>query len=685
MKKTLALVLSVFCLFSLLSPLVLAASGDNDSTFVSPEAGSMEDGMCFTHMGSYALEDTYGTIPRTVEAEILLPRDFDDEGGVLLSNEAAGATSAFMTFGVEEEGAPYVKYKGDDRVSYTFVFEDVDVRTGQWLHLSLVMDESAQEVRCYIEGELKSTLTVASNGMEFTDCHRDGAKNGFFVGGDATERNPHYFRGGVKHLAVFGKARTHAEIGTDVGEGVDAKARSLLSLFDLADCKMGEKLTDLSSRKNNAIATIEWCDETVGEYDGAFDFSLAVIGDTQMVTHSNPRNLKTIYQWILDRKDEKKTQYAIGLGDITELGEDEEHRNYNLEKATEQWTAAKEAITMMDGQLPYTLIRGAGHDGVKFFNQYFGDHEGYTQNIAGYYEEGRIENVYHTFTYGEEKYLIMCLNFGAKDPVLEWASDVVEANPDHHVIVTTHGYLEKDGTTLDGGEEYAPSAPYYDPENNDGDDIWNKFVSKHDNIFLVLSGHMSADGVVIHQRDGEKGNTVTELLIDPQSIDMDYQGGTGMVATLYFSGEKVAVEYYSTVQKLYRPLQYFEINHKHAYEESVIPPSCGKVGYTLHECSCGASYQTDVVPSLRHEYDGDADDECNLCGEIREVEIESTEETTEALTPESEPGETESMEAETGDDTEDSGVSTAVIVTASVAGGGILLGAVLLILKKFVF
>jgi hypothetical protein len=57
--------------------------------------------------------------------------------------------------------------------------------------------------------------------------------------------------------------------------------------------------------------------------------------------------------------------------------------------------------------------------------------------------------------------------------------------------------------------------------------IWNKFASKHENIFMVLSGHMSADTVVIKQRKGEAGNTVTEMLIDPQTMDGQYAGGTG--------------------------------------------------------------------------------------------------------------------------------------------------------------
>ena len=269
-----------------------------------------------------------------------------------------------------------------------------------------------------------------------------------------------------------------------------------------------------------------------------------------------------MYQWIIDQKDGKNIQYVLGLGDITEIGVDDDHRNYNPERAAAEWSFAKEAITKMDGKLPYTLVRGSGHDGVEYFNEYFAGHEGYTSNINGYYQEGRIENVYHTFSFGDVKYLILCLDFGAKDPVLEWASGVSEAYRDHRVIVTTHAYLEKDGSLLETGEEYCPSQSYYDPENNDGNDIWEKLVSKHENIYMVISGHMSAETVVVSTQTGDHGNEVIQILIDPQTMDRNYSnGGTGMVAMFYFSeaGDIVAIEYYSTVRDAYKPLHIFEI------------------------------------------------------------------------------------------------------------------------------
>lgn len=54
------------------------------------------------------------------------------------------------------------------------------------------------------------------------------------------------------------------------------------------------------------------------------------------------------------------------------------------------------------------------------------------------------------------------------------------------------------------------------------------------------------------QEKGVKGNTVTQMLIDPQAADVSYNG-VGAVAMLYFSedGKDVQVRYYSTLKDKY--------------------------------------------------------------------------------------------------------------------------------------
>lgn len=144
--------------------------------------------------------------------------------------------------------------------------------------------------------------------------------------------------------------------------------------------------------------------------------------------------------------------------------------------------------------------------------------------------------------------------------MLEWAASVVEAYPDHRVILITHGYMYRDGTTLDGDDAFpASKSPVKDRKSEqaekpslDGDDIWIEFASKYSNIQMVLSGHDPCAHVIYRQDQGDNGNTVTQMLIDPQGIDGFYTT-TGMVAMFYFSdnGDVLTVRYYSVLKDMY--------------------------------------------------------------------------------------------------------------------------------------
>jgi hypothetical protein len=72
--------------------------------------------------------------------------------------------------------------------------------------------------------------------------------------------------------------------------------------------------------------------------------------------------------------------------------------------------------------------------------------------------------------------------------------------------------------------------------------------------------------VVVSQEKGVHGNTVTQMLVDPQGVDANI-GATGMVAMLYFSedGRQVQVEYYSTVRE-----QYFIPENQFSFELAVV-------------------------------------------------------------------------------------------------------------------
>lgn len=266
-----------------------------------------------------------------------------------------------------------------------------------------------------------------------------------------------------------------------------------------------------------------------------YSYSMVLVGDTQKTLLQNPELFPEIYNWILENKEAKNIQYVIGLGDITDCDTEAE------------WETAYREISKMDGVVGYSLCIG-NHDSTEMFNKYFANGS-YMSSYEGSFDE-TIENTWRTLVVGDNKYLIMTLDSGPSDEVLDWACSVVEAHADYEVIVTTHAYLHGDGTTTSPGKDWVVSEK--NSAFNDGYEIWDKFASQYENISMVFSGHVGSEQVVMSEAEGVHGNTVVQMLINPQGVDAK-QGSTGMITVLYFSedGKQVNVETYSTIRQQY--------------------------------------------------------------------------------------------------------------------------------------
>ncbi len=280
----------------------------------------------------------------------------------------------------------------------------------------------------------------------------------------------------------------------------------------------------------------DWIKEAPVSFDYAYSFAL--LGDTQTVNRYYPDTFANLYDWIVANADEHKIKWVFGLGDITDTS------------SVGEWERAQANFQKLDGVVPYSLIRG-NHDGTAKLNEYF-SYDAYINRTLGYWTEGtKLQNTYFTFEVGDIKYLVLCINYGADDRILSWASKIVEKYPDRNVILTTHAYLDETGKLLDKNHAYAPTVLTAAAANgNNGDGIWEKLVKKYENINFVFCGHISSDDIVVTQSVGDNGNVVTQILNDPQTFDYELEGGAGMIAMLYFSedGKNVDVRYYSTAK-----------------------------------------------------------------------------------------------------------------------------------------
>lgn len=279
-----------------------------------------------------------------------------------------------------------------------------------------------------------------------------------------------------------------------------------------------------------------------------------LLPDIQSYTQLYPEILRTQMQWILENAD--SIDFVLQQGDMTD---------HNIAK---EWNVAHSCLTMMDGKVPYAFVMG-NHDlgqnsdkrDSEVFNEYF-PYEKYqkTEYFGGAFEEGKMDNVWYKFEAGGVKWLILCLEFGPRNSVLDWAGAVAALHPNYKVIINTHAYLYSDDTRMGDGDKWLPQAYGVGKDLgadavNNGEQMWDKFVSKHPNILFVFSGHVLNDGTGRLVSLGEHGNKVYQVLANYQDgVKESNRGENGFlrIVDLNMDDNTVLVRAYSPYLKEYK-------------------------------------------------------------------------------------------------------------------------------------
>jgi hypothetical protein len=115
------------------------------------------------------------------------------------------------------------------------------------------------------------------------------------------------------------------------------------------------------------------------------------------------------------------------------------------------------------------------------------------------------------FSAGGYRFLHIGLQFDPPNASLEWAASVLQRYPGVPTIVTTHDYLN-----VSGQREPSPILDNHaiDPRDNTPQMVWDKLISQHDQIFLVLCGH--EHGQAFRVDDNSSGHKVYQILGDYQ-------------------------------------------------------------------------------------------------------------------------------------------------------------------------
>ena len=611
----------------------------------------------------YSMAEVIADTPRTFEATVKIATNYS-KASTILSSYFNGVNASFV-LAIDADGHPYLQIADESNKLHKVTFDEVDLRTGEWEHLSVVLCDEENTALCYVNGELASNKSFTLPDIT--------SKYATIIGG--SYYNNTFFNGSILNVALFSGERSATDIasdfqGTPSGEG-------LLCYYNFAgydNDNYANTVNDLSGNGNHLSILEEFYDEPVVELD-EYAYSMALVGDVQKVNRYAPENLAKIYDWLLANKEDKKIAFAMNLGDLTDRS------------TVAEWANIKTQLHRLDGILPYSIVRGnhdyiSGHNGTDGFDNYKNifPYEDYVDLVDGVYN-GNMLNSYQTFEVSGNKYLVLNLDIKNSDGVIEWANEVVATHHDYNVIVTTHMHITGRGELIDETIDLAPTSQ---GATYNCDELWDIFFSKHKNIFMIVSGHVSANTIVTSTKIGDQGNTVTQILVDPQGVDDSFmdQGGVGIVAMLYFSadGKSVQTQFYSTIQEKYYlsgnefriELDPVQTNGVPTEEHHNLTTNYDKNGH-WSECLCGVKKDEapheitwTIMLEATPEKDGRRRADC-ACGYSR-VEKYSYE------PPEEDPPE-EPINGNVGGI-----VAVAVSATAVVAGGAT--GAIIVIKKK---
>ena len=150
--------------------------------------------------------------------------------------------------------------------------------------------------------------------------------------------------------------------------------------------------------------------------------------------------------------------------------------------------------------------------GLENFRSVFGADTAFFKDQPWYVSshEGGADSA-QIFEAGGYRFLHIGLQFDPPNDTLEWAASVIAQYPGLPTIVSTHDYMNKEGERVPNP---IVDSHAIDPVNNNPQMVWDKLISQHDQIFLVLCGH--EHGQAWRVDDNAFGHKVWQVLADYQ-------------------------------------------------------------------------------------------------------------------------------------------------------------------------
>ncbi|MBO5683020.1 MAG: Ig-like domain-containing protein, partial [Clostridia bacterium] len=345
-----------------------------------------------------------------------------------------------------------------------------------------------------------------------------------------------------------------------------------------------------------SAAAYTYTSSSTGAPNANTDYSFAVIGDMQIWTELDQESngttayTKTVFDWLLQNKDSRKIKYVFELGDTVDTLISWPTNGYNTSVTNpRQWQIAAEQFARLEGKIPYMVIRG-NHDDEAGFHKYIctDDYKNrmsgfcYDPNEAAVYGNS-MSNSYQKIEIGGVKYLMLGLDFHLHETcidgnpcensarVITWANNVIAANPEYRVMVSVHVYENANGSFYKGtvGEPGTKrydtwpagwNGPWQETIDFSGEYLWENIFKYHENIFMIMSGHVVTQNPYFGTRtDTKHNNSVFEIVNDPSNYVTTNNGNNTHIMMLNFDedGNVLGVEYLSPSRALKGESKYY--------------------------------------------------------------------------------------------------------------------------------
>ncbi|KMS76690.1 Tat pathway signal sequence domain protein [Streptomyces viridochromogenes] len=248
-------------------------------------------------------------------------------------------------------------------------------------------------------------------------------------------------------------------------------------------------------------------------------FTLAVMPDTQYLFDGpsiDKAPVEASLRYLLEHGRKENIVFLSHLGDLTQNGTQPEV------------AAISEAFRLLDRRgVGYSVLAG-NHDvksstddqrGATPYLDAFGPKrfEG-KKTFGGASPDGY--NSFHLFKAGGREWMVLALDWRLSAKGYAWAKDVLARHPRTPVVLTTHELVVEDDSLSAYGQQ-----------------LWDRLIEDHDQIFLTLNGHYWPAGRAT--RKNAAGNDVHLHLTNYQNR---YFGGAAMIRLYRFDLDRNVID-----------------------------------------------------------------------------------------------------------------------------------------------